>query len=120
MQTILYIEDNLQNARLVMRMLDTKKYKVMEAQTGEVGLQIAREVVPGLILLDIHLPGINGAEVLEELRADPRLADIPVVIITADASISDRQKYLAAGCKAYLAKPVTANEVISTIESCVG
>jgi CheY-like chemotaxis protein len=81
-----------------------------------VGLELAREHRPDLIMLDLHLPDIMGEEVLRRLRADPRTASIPVVVITADATRSTVERLRRAGADAYLTKPLDIDEFLETIE----
>jgi CheY-like chemotaxis protein len=86
--------------------LQFKGYKTIEAETAEVGLSLARESQPALILMDIQLPGMNGIEALGQLRADAATRHIPVVAVTASAMMQDRQRILAAGFDGYQSKPI--------------
>ena len=105
--TLLCIEDNPANQRLVRRLLaGCRGLTLLEAQTGEAGIELARERQPDLILLDIGLPGIDGFETLRQLRADARTRDIPVVAVSANAMPGDRERGLEAGFNEYLVKPV--------------
>lgn len=113
--TILYVEDNPQNLRLIRRMLSTGDYEVLEASTGFSGLALIRQHTPDLILLDINLPDIDGTEVVKHVRADPSIAHIPIIALTANAMYGDRERFLEQGCNGYLAKPVSRNELLSTI-----
>jgi two-component system cell cycle response regulator DivK len=113
--TILYIEDNPQNMRLVRKMLHVGGYNILEAVDGLTGLDIAAEKVPDLILMDINLPDIDGIEATARIKADPQLAHIPVIALTANAMHGDRERFLAAGCDGYLAKPVSKTELLNTI-----
>lgn len=112
---ILYIEDNPQNMRLVRKMLSVGGYEMIEATSGEAGFAMAELHKPDLILMDINLPDIDGMEVTARLKAHPELARIPVVALTANAMHGDRERFTAAGCNGYLAKPVTKNELLSTV-----
>jgi two-component system cell cycle response regulator DivK len=103
---ILIVEDNEKNRKLVRDVLQFKGYRTLEAETGEAGLDLARETIPALVLMDIQLPGMNGIEALGHLRADPRTRHIPVIAVTASAMTQDRQKILAAGFDAYQSKPI--------------
>lgn len=106
---ILYIEDNYQSFRLVMRMLMAERdgYEIFHAEDGTRGLQAAEEIDPDLIFIDINLPDIDGVEVTRRLKASARLNHIPIVALTANAMVGDRERYLAAGCDGYLQKPLT-------------
>ena len=112
---ILYIEDNPQNMRLVRKMLGIGGYEILEALNGETGLGMAQTYLPDLILMDINLPDIDGMEVTARLKAFPDLAHIPVIALTANAMHGDRERFTSAGCDGYLAKPVTKNELLTTV-----
>lgn len=112
---ILYIEDNPQNMRLVRKMLKLGGYDMLEAVDGLTGVAVAAREVPDLILMDINLPDIDGLEATARLKADPRLANIPVIALTANAMHGDRERFISAGCDGYLAKPVTKNELLNTV-----
>src|SRR5262249_41534971 len=96
-ELILIVEDNPKNLKLVRDTLQVKGYQTIEAETGEEGVQLARERRPALILMDIQLPGMNGIEAFRELRADPTTRAIPVIAVTASVMAQDRQKIMAAG-----------------------
>ncbi|MGI9182541.1 MAG: ATP-binding protein [Longimicrobiaceae bacterium] len=115
--TILYIEDNLTNLSLVEAILESKPcWKTISAMRGEAGLELAREKKPDLILLDLHLPDLPGDEVLDRLRADPATAEIPVVIISADATGASQARLRAAGASDYLTKPLDLDQFLATVE----
>lgn len=115
MTTILYVEDNPQNMRLVRKMLKIGGYTMLEASDGTSGLQMAQQHRPDLILMDINLPDIDGVEATCHLKADPVLRNIPVIALTANAMHGDRERFLDGGCDGYLAKPVTKNELLNMI-----
>ncbi len=104
--TVLYIEDDQQNRVLVRRVLEASGFTVIEAENGTVGLQLAQELLPDLILLDINLPEISGYEVTSRLKALEALAHVPIVAMTANVMKGDREKTLAAGCDGYIEKPI--------------
>ena len=85
MRTILYIEDNFHNRRLVRKILRSRGYKVIEAEDGYTGWQMVQELQPPLVLMDISIPGIDGMEVTRRIKEDPTLRHIPVIAITAAA-----------------------------------
>lgn len=115
--TILYIEDNLTNLSLVEAVLELKPgWKAISALKGEAGIQLAREKKPDLILLDLHLPDMPGNEVLDRLHADPSTADIPVVIISADATDGAHTLLRAAGARDYLTKPIDLERFLEVVE----
>jgi CheY-like chemotaxis protein len=117
-ELILIVEDNEKNRKLVRDVLQWKGYRTIEAETAEIGLALAREASPVLILMDIQLPGISGIDALAELRADAATRSIPVVAVTASAMTQDRQRILAAGFDAYQSKPIDVRgflELVSTL-----
>ncbi|MDM7995442.1 MAG: response regulator [Acidobacteriota bacterium] len=112
---ILVIEDNEQNRYLTTFLLDRHGYEVLTASSGEVGIKMAKEALPCLILLDIQLPAMDGYAVARELRKDPRLVNIPIVAVTSYAMSGDREKAMAAGCSGYIEKPINPETFISEI-----
>lgn len=104
--TILYIEDDFQNRVLVRRILEASGFSIVEAENGKKGLQIAQELVPDLILMDINLPEIDGYEVTSRLKQIDALAKVPIIAMTANVMKGDREKTLAAGCDGYIQKPI--------------
>jgi CheY-like chemotaxis protein len=119
MSKILYVEDNFQNFRLVLRMLmlEKQKYELIQAATGMDGLRLAAELTPDLILMDINLPDIDGVECTRRLKEDSKLKHIPVVALTANAMVGDREHYLAAGCDDYLRKPLSRSALQNVLTS---
>ena len=108
---ILCIEDNPDNLLLVQRALVARGYNFAGAASGVSGLEQADAGAPDLILVDINLPDIDGYEVTRRLRAHDRLGDVPIIAITANALKGDAEKALAAGCDAYMAKPIDIREL---------
>jgi signal transduction histidine kinase/ActR/RegA family two-component response regulator len=116
-QTVLYIEDNLANLKLVQRVVAHRTdVDIMAAMQGGLGLDLAREHQPALILLDLHLPDISGDQVLHQLREHPATTSIPVVVVSADATVGQQQRLLAAGATAYLTKPYEVKELLRIID----
>jgi PAS domain S-box-containing protein len=114
---VLYVEDHPSNVEVVAAFLAQHPHiRLRTAATGEAGLALARERRPDIVLLDIHLPGLNGYQVLQRLRADPRLADIPVAALSADAMPHDVQRGLAAGFDRYIAKPVDLHALLVVLD----
>lgn len=114
-KTVLYIEDNPHNRRLVRRTLERRGYAIIEAADGVSGLEMVRELKPPLILLDIGLPRMDGMEVVSRIKADNELRHIPVIALTASAMHGDREKFLAAGCDDYLSKPIQVLELLDKV-----
>jgi PAS domain S-box-containing protein len=116
--TLLYVEDNLANLDLVETFLLSRPgWRLVPALQGRIGVELAREHRPDLVLLDLHLPDISGEEVLRRLRADARTATIPVVIISADATRDSLERLRGAGADAYLTKPLDLDEFLATLET---
>jgi signal transduction histidine kinase/CheY-like chemotaxis protein len=117
-RSLLYIEDNLANVKLVERILaERDDIKIIPAMQGRLGLELAREHQPFLILLDLHLSDISGEEVLRRLTSDPETASIPVVILSADASPGQIQRVLNQGALTYLTKPIDVDELLRILDS---
>jgi signal transduction histidine kinase/CheY-like chemotaxis protein len=116
-QALLYIEDNLANLKLVQRVVAHRHdVEIIPAMQGGLGLDLAREHQPALILLDLHLPDMPGDQVLQQLREDPATAPIPVVIVSADATPGQVQRLLTAGARAYLTKPYEVEELLHILD----
>lgn len=114
-KTILYVEDNEFNRRIVRDLLARTSYRLLEATDGESGVAMALQEAPNLILMDIQLPKISGFDATQRLRADPRTAQIPIIAITSYALSGDHERALAAGASAYLAKPYSPRELLALI-----
>jgi PAS domain S-box-containing protein len=113
---ILYIEDNLSNLTLVEQMLvELPQIELISAMQGGLGLELARQHTPDLILLDLHLPDLRGHEVLKRLRQNKTTCDIPVVVISADATARQIERLLAAGARHYLTKPLDIRDFFRVI-----
>jgi PAS domain S-box-containing protein len=114
---VLYIEDNVSNVKLVERIFEQRpNFRLIIAGDGASGLELARGHVPDLILLDLHLPDIPAEDVLARLKANPDLHDVPVVILTADASAAERKRMLASGAAHYLTKPIDIHEFLRVVD----
>jgi two-component system cell cycle response regulator DivK len=113
---ILLIEDNEQNRYLVTFVLERSSYQVVPARSGPLGIELAGQIRPDLILLDIQLPGMDGYTVARALKADPQLHAIPIVAVTSYAMVGDREQAMAAGCDGYLEKPVNPETFVSEVE----
>jgi two-component system cell cycle response regulator DivK len=115
MSLILIVEDNERNLKLVRDVLQVKGYTTIEAGTGEDGIKLALEKKPDLVLMDIHLPGMNGIEALGVLRANPATAAIPVIAVTASVMQQDRKQITEAGFDAYVGKPINLKEFLDAV-----
>jgi two-component system, cell cycle response regulator DivK len=109
-ETVLIVEDNERNMKLVRDILQFKGYQPLCAGTAEDGLALALAHRPALILMDVHLPGMDGVAALGRLRGAPETAAIPVVALTASAMKEDQVRFLAAGFDGYLAKPIEVRQ----------
>ena len=117
MSTILIVEDNPRNMKLVRDVLQVKGHATLEATTAEDGVEIARRERPDLVLMDIQLPGMNGIEALAQLRADPSTAGIPVIAVTASVMQDDRKLITEAGFDGYIGKPINLAEFLQTVSA---
>ena len=114
-ECVLIVEDNEKNMKLVRDILQATGFSPVEASTGEQALAVAAETTPALVLMDIQLPDLDGAEALRRLRSDERTAAIPVLALTAQAMQGDRERFLAAGFDGYLSKPIDVDDLIETV-----
>lgn len=118
-KTILYVEDNEFNRKIVRQLLAQTRYRLREAADGEAGVRAALESPPDLILMDVQLPKLSGLEATRQLRAEPRTAAIPIIVITSYALSGDAQKAQDAGATAYLAKPYSPRDLLAKIREIV-
>jgi two-component system cell cycle response regulator DivK len=114
-KTILYVEDNEVNRRLVQDLLKPTSYRLLEAPDGEAGIAIARQERPDLILMDVQLPKVSGIEATRTLRGEPATANTPIIAITSFALAGDEEKAMAAGATAYMAKPYSPRDLLGLI-----
>jgi two-component system cell cycle response regulator DivK len=113
--SVLCIEDNPANMLVVQRILESKAFKLIKAESGEEGIELARHYHPDLILVDINLPGIDGLTVTRTMKQETALRNIPVIAVTA-SSMYSKQDCLAAGCDDYLAKPITMAKFLMVLQ----
>ncbi len=117
---VLYVEDNFQNKRLVKKILSAKGYEVLEAEDGYSAVDMVRGEQPNLVLMDINIPGIDGMEATAIIKSSPDTAHIPVIALTANAMVGDRERILAAGCDEYLQKPINNATLVETVRRFIG
>ncbi|KAA3643504.1 MAG: response regulator [Chloroflexi bacterium] len=115
-RTILYIEDNMHNRRIVRKILGGHGYTIIEAEDGLLGYEMIRDLKPPLVLLDIALPHLDGIQIATQVKADKDLEHIPLIALTASAMRGDRERFLEAGCDDYLSKPINVPELIEMVE----
>ena len=113
---ILVVEDNPKNLKLVRDVLTFSGYEVIEASSGEDGVRLAEEACPDLILMDLQLPGIDGAEALRQIRVNDKNHGVPVVAVTAFAMNEDRARAYASGFNGYVEKPISARSLPQMVE----
>ena len=114
-ELILIVEDNDKNLKLARDILRVKGYRTIEAESAEAGLPLVAEQKPALILMDIHLPGMNGIEALKRIRATPETSGIPVLAFTASVMPQDRKEIMGAGFDGFVSKPINLKEFIASI-----
>jgi CheY-like chemotaxis protein len=117
MHTILSVEDNMMNKNLLRRYLKHTDIQLLEAETGKAGIAMAKDARPDVILLDYHLPDMNGREIAKRMREMPHLKNVPIVAITADDAGLLRRQMLSEGFSEVLYKPVSTGSLLQTIES---
>jgi CheY-like chemotaxis protein len=115
-KTILLIDDNELNRKLVEAILRTSGFRIIEAEDAERGIEMARESKPDFILMDIRLPGMDGWAATRIIKSDPGLQDIPVVALTAAAYEDVKPEAVEAGCVGIITKPFSASSLIEMIE----
>ena len=114
-ELILLVEDNEKNRKLAHDVLVHQGYLVIDAESAEDALRVVQEQRQGLVLMDIHLPGMDGIEALRQLRADPATRGIPVMAVTASAMTHDRAKIMAAGFDGYQSKPISVKPFLAAV-----
>ncbi len=114
-RTILVVDDNETNLRLINAVLKTRGYELLAATSGEAALEMLAVERPALVLMDVQMPGLSGIDVARKIRAMPALAELPLVAITAMAMKGDREEILAAGFNDYLAKPYKMGDLLALV-----
>ena len=117
---VLIVEDEPKNMKLVMMVLKSSGYELVSAEDGEQAVETALEQRPDLILMDIQLPKMSGLDATKILRENPDFPDIPIVALTAFAMKGDEEKYLDAGCTAYMSKPINTRELPVLVANLLG
>jgi CheY-like chemotaxis protein len=117
--TVLYIEDNDDNAYMLSRRLKRRGFDVCVATDGQTGVDMARELTPDLVLMDLNLPIIDGWTATEMLRADSATKDIPVIAVSSHVLPEEREKALLAGCADYATKPIDFEQLLLKIQNCL-
>ncbi|MBM3490432.1 MAG: response regulator [Alphaproteobacteria bacterium] len=115
-KTVLIVEDNDLNMKLFHDLLDAHGYRILQTKDGMEALSIARQHMPGLILMDIQLPEVSGLEVTKWIKEDETLRHIPVIAVTAFAMKGDEERIREGGCEAYIAKPISVKNFLETVK----
>jgi len=115
-KTVLIVEDNELNMKLFHDLMEAHGYNILQTRDGMEALKLARQHRPDLILMDIQLPEVSGLEVTKWIKEDDDLRAIPVIAVTAFAMKGDEEKILQGGCEAYIAKPISVAQFLSTVE----
>ncbi len=116
MKKILVVEDNEINMYLSCRILKSSGYEVIEARSGEEGVELAIKEKPDLIIMDIQLPGIDGLETTKRIRESEADGEVPIIALTSYAMAGDRKKALSAGCTGYIEKPINPETFMGEIK----
>jgi CheY-like chemotaxis protein len=114
---ILVVEDNALNMKLMRGIFEIGQFDIIEAVDAEIGIRLAKDEKPFLILMDIQLPGMNGLEATRDNKAGPDTKDIPVVALTGLAMEGDYQRAIEAGCDDFITKPIGIDNILSLIKS---
>ncbi len=117
MYTIAVIEDNSANMKLLLGILKREGFRVISATTADEGLKLITQDKPDAILMDIHLPGMDGLQATQLLKSDPKTSSIPIIAVTAKAMEGDREHILSSGCDDYVAKPIRYKQLLTTLKS---
>ena len=119
-QKVLVVEDNELNMKLFRDLLDAFGYETVECRDGSQVIDLAREVSPALIIMDIQLPEVSGLDITRWVKDDPQLSHIPVLAVTAFAMRADEQRVMEAGCEAYLSKPIQISSFMRAVDRLAG
>jgi len=111
-KSVLYVEDNELNRKIVRDLLRRTRYRLLEAPDGEAGVAMAREQRPDLILMDVQLPKMSGIDAIKALRSEPETAGTPIIAVTSFALSGSEQKAIEAGATAYMAKPYSPFDLL--------
>ena len=114
--SILVVEDNDMNMQLVEYLLEEAGYDILKATSGEEALDVAERSSPSLVLMDIHLPGMDGLSVAREMKQRGNTRHVPILALTAHAMRGDKDRFLEAGCDGYISKPIDVKTFIPSIE----
>jgi len=114
-KTLLVVEDNPINMKLIRCVLSLHDYRILEARDAETGIELAHRHRPDLILMDIKLPGMDGLSAAALIRRDPDLSGVPIVAVTSYAMLGDAERAIKAGCTEYMTKPINTRTLVNTV-----
>jgi two-component system, cell cycle response regulator DivK len=115
MKRILVVEDHEDNLQILRDLLRSAGFEMLEATDGAAGLRMAGSEKPDLILMDVQLPVMDGYEATRRIKADPALANIPIIVVTSYALSGDEERAKAAGCDAYVPKPYSPRQLLAKV-----
>ncbi len=115
-KTILIVEDNENNMYLISFILKNKGYDIVQARSGEEGIELAKNTKPDMIIMDIQLPGIDGYETTRRIRKTEEGGKVPIIALTSYAMTGDREKAISAGCTGYIEKPINTDTLMEELE----
>ncbi len=119
-KTVLIVEDNELNAKLFRDLLSSRGHRIVETRNGAEAQRLAHSEKPNLILMDIQLPEISGFDVIRMIKADPEIAQVPIIAITAFAMKGDEERIRTSGCDDYLSKPISVSSFLQKTSSYLG
>ena len=119
-KTVLIVEDNELNMKLFNDLLEAHGYKTIQTRNGVEAVELTRQHMPDLILMDIQLPEVSGLQVTQWIKDDEKLRHIPVIAVTAFAMKGDEEKIRQGGCEAYLSKPISVAKFVETVRNYLG
>jgi two-component system cell cycle response regulator DivK len=119
-KTVLIVEDNELNMKLFNDLLEANGYRTVQTRNGVEAVELARQHMPDLILMDIQLPEVSGLQVTQWIKDDEKLRHIPVIAVTAFAMKGDEEKIRQGGCEAYLSKPISVAKFVETVRNYLG
>jgi CheY-like chemotaxis protein len=120
MKKVLVADDKATSRELIRTVLEDEGFAISEASDGIEALRYAREIEPDLIILDLHMPGVDGFGVVSELRREPKFADTPIMALTASAMQGDKERALAAGFSSYVSKPIPLQSLRAEVDRLIG
>jgi CheY-like chemotaxis protein len=120
MSKVLVVEDNEMNMQLVEYLLEEGGFEIVKATSGEEALRLTTSEKPDLVLMDIHLPGMDGLSVVRQMKQNDNTRAIPVLALTAHAMRGDRDRFLEAGCDGYISKPIDVKTFIPSLQRYLG